>query len=64
LKDKIISIHGNGITQHGCLLLEEGSYAVAAINMWYALNYGMCPSREIHDVIVNGYVYAKILNPV
>jgi len=138
LKDRIVSIHGDWIAQHDCLLLEEGSYAVAAysneeivgfaglnraeltpplngcydafinvievderfqrqgigrhmigmlenwakaygyrqirawssedkvaaIHMWYALNYAMCPSREVHDVIVNGYVYAKILNPI
>ncbi|MCL2199264.1 MAG: GNAT family N-acetyltransferase [Defluviitaleaceae bacterium] len=137
LKDKIISIHGDWITQHCCLCIEEGSYAVAAllneeivgfaginsaelppplngcfdafincievderfqrhgigrhligmleswakaygyrqirawssedkvaaIHMWYALNYGMCPSIEVHDVIIKGYVYAKILNP-
>lgn len=137
LKDKIVSSYGDWIIKHGCLLLEEGSYAVAAlldeevvgfaginqaelepplngcydafiniievderfrrqgigrhmitmienwakaygyrqirawssedkvsaIHMWYALNYAMCPSREIHDVVINGYVYAKLLNP-
>ena len=146
MKDKIIAIHGDWITQHNCLLLGENRYAVAAlldeeivgfaginraklkpplddcfdafinaievderfrrqgigrhligmlenwaktngyrqirawssegkvaaIRMWYALNYGMCPSREIHrnketgenNIIINGYVYAKLLNPV
>jgi GNAT superfamily N-acetyltransferase len=146
LKDKIVSVERDWITQHGCLLLDDNSYAVAAlaneniigfagvnrqklkpplddcfdafincidvderfqrqgigrhligmlenwakangyrqirawssedkiaaIHMWYALNYGMCPSREVHrnketgekNVIINGYVYAKLLNPV
>jgi len=33
---------------------------VAAIRMWYALNYGMCPAVD-HGI--KGYVYAKVLNP-
>jgi len=135
LKERIVSIFGDWITEHGCLLIEEeGSYAVAAlsgddiagfaginkaelaaplngcydafinivevddnfqrqgigrrmismledwaksygykqirawssedkvaaIRMWYALNYGMCPAVD-HGI--KGYVYAKVLNP-
>jgi len=44
--------------------------AVAALHMWYALDYAMCPAQElIYDAegklvqIINGYRYAKILNP-
>jgi GNAT superfamily N-acetyltransferase len=44
---------------------------VAALNMWYALNYGMCPATETFvdkqtgkvSNTVKGYVYAKVLNP-
>ena len=43
---------------------------VAALNMWYSMNYAMCPATETFfnedgtfREIVNGYKYAKILNP-
>ena len=43
---------------------------VAALHMWYSMNYAMCPATETFlnkdgtlRQIVHGYRYAKILNP-
>jgi len=42
---------------------------IAALHMWVALNYAMCPAVDAYTVknsgeIVNGYYYAKLLHPV
>ena len=44
--------------------------SIEALHMWYALDYAMCPAVEpIYnsegklEMLINGYRYAKILNP-